>query len=571
MVMDSFESATHGNGPIMVRESVQKAAALAGWLIIISAVTLQSFAASPIRFYGCAKEFRYFQSNSQSLVARTNDGFLAMSFLYGAAVGSVTMPNGTVRQLPVFEDHLELAEKFASVFTLNFAWPNGTYAMNMTNAADGPKHSMLSLVSDAYPAPVQVSNFDAAQQISAVQAFTLTWSFPGGPASDLLHVRIEENGVKIFESSPIPDVTGALNLNSTSFTIPANTLAQGRVYDCLIRKWRAVTRDTTTISGTLGESAYISETALKLRTRFELQDVSAYTFEKSVNYEQTTTDAPVLRQNAYEIGATILAQNSNSVISASFKAPNGASQNFSAGSARLRFSQAFATSALLDAGFGSGAYAISMNTKNNGLQTNSLPLTGDAYPGTPRISNIDAAQFMVASAPFTLSWSINGALSTDLIQVTIAEAGKTVFAAPEVADAPGALPGTAISVTIPAGTLVAGHSYQGIVRCFRAATTDSQTYLFCSAYAGYARATQFPLLATDGVLPQPTISSIARTNNQTLFSFTSTRGGKYSVQRVIPDWKWTNAMSLIASGSVHRVAIPDLGGSNGFFRVVAGQ
>jgi hypothetical protein len=540
-------------------------------VLILVFLSSTAWPASPILFFGVSKEWRFVQTNSQPPVLRTSGMCRGEAFLFGEATASVRMPGGAVKTLVLKEDHFEFSEVFDAIYQLNNGWPSGGYTLDIGNSGDGAKHSLLQIASDGYPAPANVLNYDALQQISASQSFTISWAPLSRLTSELTTVRIEEKGIKIFETAPVPGAPGALDGTSLGVTIPANTLLEGRTYDCYIGVWRAAYRDTTTIPGTLGESAYISETGLTLKTRFQIQDVNAYSIEKVINYDQRTATAPELRPNPYEFRVTVLGSNSTSLTSCSVKAPNGSTYALLGPSPRYTFSQSFGSGASMDGVFANGNYEIILNTSNNGRQTNSLPLVGNTFPGTPQVMNIDASQFIVAAAPFTLSWSIPGALSSDLVHVAIGEGGQIVFSTGESQNLSGALNGSATSLAIPAGTLKAGHTYWGSIRCFRPVQADATTYPLCVGYTGYSKVTRFPLLAVEGTTPQPTISNLTRTNNQTVFSFSTVRGQRYSVQRAITGFTWSTLLGFTAPESVYTVMIPDAAGSNAFFRVVAGQ
>jgi hypothetical protein len=387
------------------------------------------------QFYGLVLGQRYSQTNAGSPALLTTKGFEARAFVYATAVttASIKKPGGATVNLLTAGIHLEVSNIYDLSALLKSAWPSGNYTINISNASDGAKASTMFIGSDLYPTPPHVANFAEAQAIVPGQNFVLRWdAVLGSTAGDLLQVRLEENGVVVFETSPIPAVNGALNGAATSVTIPANRLAEGRVYSCTIAAWRAITKDTTTIAGAPGEVSYYSQTTLPLRTRFLTQDVLSYGIEKRVVYEQTSA-TPTLRANGYEMTAFVTASTTQSVTSAALRAPSGSMATLNRSDFNFGFVQAFASPAAMDGAFASGSYEIRMVTKNNGSRTNTLPLSG-AYPlGPPKVSNnLDELHYIKPGSNFTLTWTLTEPATSDHVQVVMTDGDSVTFATPAV-------------------------------------------------------------------------------------------------------------------------------------------
>jgi hypothetical protein len=265
----------------------------------------------------------------------------------------------------------------------------------------------------------------------------------------------------------------------------------------------------------------------------------------------------------------LTASTTQSVTSATFRAPNNATPSLTGAGLTHNFVQAFATPAAMDSAFPAGNYEMRITTKNNGFRTNTLPLAG-AYPqAAPQIANIDEAQYIKPAAPFTLSWNVADIQPSDLFQVIITEGTNTVFSTPIIPGLPGALNSAARSVVIPAGALTPGKSYTGTLRHARIVANDSFNYPLATGTSSHARVTRFPLQTAAGPSPQPVLD-VTRVNGQIEFSFNSVRGEKYAIESSTGLPVWTRGPTITATGSttVVRPLLPAAPFT--FYRIVAG-
>jgi hypothetical protein len=107
-----------------------------------------------------------------------------------------------------------------------------------------------------------------------------------------------------------------------------------------------------------------------------------------------------------------------------------------------------------------GTYTFNIVTVNNGTINVPLNLTGDNYPGVPRVSNFTAAQSINAAADFTLAWdAFTGGTAGDYIEVFIEEDSDNYNEVFHSGPPGEGLNGTSTSILIPAGTLSAGKRY----------------------------------------------------------------------------------------------------------------
>jgi hypothetical protein len=381
---------------------------------------------------------------------------------------------------------------------------------------------------------------------------------------DFAYLRIELNGILVFETGRFPGAPGAMNGFSTSATIPAGVLQTGRVYTGTLTSWRAIVRDTATIVGVPGQTAYTIETTFPIRTRFQTLDVRQYGFEKRVNFDQSV-GAPVLRTNAYEFIAFANLARSNGVSAASAKLPSGALRTLATNGMDYISQQSFAASVLMEGG---GNYEMTLVTASNGTQTNRFNLPLSEFPGLLQISNIDQAQYIRPALPFSLSWISTDGGPSDLMQLVIWDGAVKVY---ETSGAVGAsIHGGFRLWQVPQGTLVAGKSYTGTLRLFRPHVVDSFTYPQAVGVAGYSRLVRFPMNTAVGATPQPFLESPLRVGSRTQLRFNSIRGETYRIEssQNLPDW--TTAQTLVASDVMTIWLMPTNALAAEFYRIVAG-
>jgi len=184
-------------------------------------------------------------------------------------------------------------------------------------------------------------------------------------------------------------------------------------------------------------------------------------------YDQTSTALPTPDATApYSFSAiTSLASNrtANNVL---LTLPTGSISNLMRNPFQPENFTLFAFNTSLptfNATFPSGNYTFNVQAAvSNQLFPVNLPASL-AQPGAPHVSNHTAAQTVDATQPFTLTWdAFPGGTSSDYVSVAIGESFSSTNAG-----SPGALPGTATSITIPAGTLQASSTYDGTIGFYR--------------------------------------------------------------------------------------------------------
>ena len=145
--------------------------------------------------------------------------------------------------------------------------------------------------------------------------------------------------------------------------------------------------------------------------------------------------------------------------------------------------------AALQTNFPSGNYTFTVHAAASNESVVVAFPASLAQPGAPHLTNLVAAQTVDSTQPFTLRWdTFVGGTATDYIT-----AGLTTNWQSPAMGAPGALKGTDISVTIPAGTLQPGKTYTasvGFSHSVLATNGAEATYVYRSALTQFVLTTK---------------------------------------------------------------------------------
>jgi hypothetical protein len=160
------------------------------------------------------------------------------------------------------------------------------------------------------------------------------------------------------------------------------------------------------------------------------------------------------------------------------------------GGTMWQFSARFSDQSSLDAGYPDGTYSLVVNTLHDGQKTfSNLSITGDNYPGAAHINDYAAIAAANPASGFTVSWDASGLTGSDFIQAQVDDAsGNTVYASPWYGQ-PGALTGTAVSASIPAGVLASGAAFEVNIIFAKALAVDTTTYPGAAVAASYVSST----------------------------------------------------------------------------------
>ena len=123
--------------------------------------------------------------------------------------------------------------------------------------------------------------------------------------------------------------------------------------------------------------------------------------------------------------------------------------------------------ARLNASYPNGNYTFDIYSSPQGHRYFTNTLVAGSYPNPPTVANLGLAQVVDAASDFTLIWNaFDGATAADFVYCQVQTVGSNAFSTPLVGT-PGALPGTATSVVLPASTFQAGHAYLGRLAFYR--------------------------------------------------------------------------------------------------------
>jgi len=177
----------------------------------------------------------------------------------------------------------------------------------------------------------------------------------------------------------------------------------------------------------------------------------------------------------------------------------------------------------LNSAYGWGTYTIAFDAVNDGSFTGALNLPNTPLPPAPRLTNFEAVQAVNPAQPLTLNWNYPSApRASDFVQVYITDGHADVFSTPDFGQ-PGALNGSARTLTIPSNTLDPGSILSLNIEITRVVSTNSTAYPWAEGVAGVFRSTAIDLTTitlprmkilgpTNGVLTIEVRGSAERTN-----------------------------------------------------------
>jgi hypothetical protein len=227
--------------------------------------------------------------------------------------------------------------------------------------------------------------------------------------------------------------------------------------------------------------------------------ITRFTLGVSHVYDQTSTALPTPDATApYNFGAITSLASNRTATNVLLTLPTGSVSNLMRNFFQPENFTLFAFNTNLttfNTTFPSGIYTFNVQAANSNQNVAVNFPAALAQPGAPHVSNYTAAQSVDASQPFTLTWdAFPGGTAADFVSVTIGESFSTTNAA---------LPGTATSVTIPAGRLQAGSNYDGTIGFYRfIGATNGSSY---STLVYRATTTQFTLTTRNGSTTGPLI------------------------------------------------------------------
>ena len=169
--------------------------------------------------------------------------------------------------------------------------------------------------------------------------------------------------------------------------------------------------------------------------------------------------------------------------------------------------QSFQTESALDAAFPAGVYTFTYDGVHDFFQSVSLTLPTNAFPATPHVNNLPAAQAIDPTASFKLTWDpVPGFVSGTFLVLVVADSrGTNILTA--------GLALGATNYTIAANKLQPGQSYQGTLLFQRLTNSVSGILPGASGSVFFKSQTSFNL-STIGGSSQPQLTVIPNVSGQ---------------------------------------------------------
>jgi hypothetical protein len=188
-----------------------------------------------------------------------------------------------------------------------------------------------------------------------------------------------------------------------------------------------------------------------------------------------------------------------------------------------------------------------MSTGGDGEQNQQLSYLGISTPPTPTIANLSAAQDIVTTNDFTLSWnSLAGGLIPKVVMLTVLDRSNTVVYSSPAPFTDGALDGSATSVTFTNGMLPPGETLLGHLVVFQPAIPNTN---YATGVIGLLRDTAFPLVTRALPPAAPAhLTALAFTNRTLVMQMAMEPNRAY---RVEGSENLTNWVTLLVTNTPH--------------------
>ncbi|MFT5494281.1 MAG: hypothetical protein ACI8V5_004683 [Limisphaerales bacterium] len=260
------------------------------------------------------------------------------------------------------------------------------------------------------------------------------------------------------------------------------------------------------------------------------KDVLWFKLSKGQFYVQDGASVTLAGEFSFEFSAEL--NGFNTISSVAITAPSASPITFYSEDHgdTLEIEAEYAEKSDLDGLISNGTFAIQFNTFRDGTPTVNLDLTPENYPNAPALQNHVAAQAVDPTMDFTLTWNaMDNPGADDAIVVFIEnDNGREIFETPQPGQ-PGALPGSATSLLIPANTLPPGREFDLEIAFVR--TTDVETIDYpgvrgCAAFVTWTAMD----LTTTGMPIEARLDMFNRSNNPFMFRLLGERNLTYSIE-----------------------------------------
>lgn len=238
-------------------------------------------------------------------------------------------------------------------------------------------------------------------------------------------------------------------------------------------------------------------------------DVTSYFVSKGNIYTQTNSGPPHLHVVPWIFHARVTTPNINLISEATVSHSTFLDGLTPRATNYWTIIRSFSAQSGFNPFFPDTNWVLAINTANDGWKTNHLPLFVSSYPAAPHIANYATAQSVDPSADFTLTWDAwPGASPGNLVSLVVFHRKRTapvVFqTSTRLGDAT-ALPGTATSIVIPAGTFETGRVYLARLRFDQIIATNLTNYPGVPGFSSSFASTDFyikTLGANDDTAPR---------------------------------------------------------------------
>jgi hypothetical protein len=233
---------------------------------------------------------------------------------------------------------------------------------------------------------------------------------------------------------------------------------------------------------------------------------------------QDSAEPPIIEPDyGYEFFASTILASNRTANAVSVQLPTGETEDLQ----RLLFQPWFfgfgedaEDAETIEALYPPGDYIFTVRNSTDPDLVVTVNLPPFEHPNPPYIANFADAQRIDPAQPFTLSWQpLANGTANDFIQLeiygfTTIDTYESIFSTPDF-DEPGALPGTATSVVIPAHTLESDRVYDAFLTFFR--WTVNTTHPEYWTFAGRLSETDFTVATLENGGPVTGPVSIANT------------------------------------------------------------
>jgi hypothetical protein len=291
-------------------------------------------------------------------------------------------------------------------------------------------------------------------------------------------------------------------------------------------------------------------------------------------YNQDSSAAPVLAPDApYGFTMTASLASNQTASAVSVAVPSNGTKSLSQNPLFSWDFYSVATLTNLDtfnASYPAGSYVFTLTGDSLVPSVTATLPPASQQPNAPHVSNFGALQAVNPAQGFVLTWdAFQGGTATDFISVNISGNDGLVFQA----GTPGqtnSLKGTATSVSIPAGTLQAGSTYDLAIGFYR---VNAQTNTTSAGFAFRATLTTLTMTTSSGgTTTPPVISGPIRTGNTFSFDVTCSPGQTITLQSssdLRPN-SWTSILVTNSLGSMLQITAPPSSAPSQFYRVSTG-